>query len=353
MSTQKKGKSNADIQEKQGGNTFVPDVVLAEAGDTILFQFYPTNHSVIRAEYGYPCIPYEDTGVDKVGFFSGFKPVDAILTDPPTWTLLINDTDPVFYYCGAPGSCINYEMVGVINPNATTSLQHQKDLASQSSFMLLPGEPWPDEETDPFTTTTTSAAATSSATSPAGASSSAATSAGATSSHGHSGLSSGAIAGIAIGGAAVALAAAALLYLCGRQSARKSRNGDHPADPMQQTHQQGPFSPHPSMMQPPYLDPTKHLSMHSSVVGVGPALPGYMPHHNDPGVGVVQQPPLQGFPDFLNPGAGGHQSAPTGSSNGDATTPQSHSASPNQMYSVPAYTSGGGMGVGVGAPQNM
>lgn len=45
------------------------------------FDFYPQNHSVVRAEYKYPCIPYELTGVDKVGFFSGFEPVDAILPD--------------------------------------------------------------------------------------------------------------------------------------------------------------------------------------------------------------------------------------------------------------------------------
>ncbi len=43
------------------------------------FQFYPTNHSVVRAEYHSPCIPYELTGRDKVGFFSGYHPVDAIL----------------------------------------------------------------------------------------------------------------------------------------------------------------------------------------------------------------------------------------------------------------------------------
>ena len=35
---------------------------------------------------------------------------------PPTWNLTINDTEPIFLYCAAPGSCINYQMVGVINP---------------------------------------------------------------------------------------------------------------------------------------------------------------------------------------------------------------------------------------------
>ena len=35
---------------------------------------------------------------------------------PPTWNLTINDTNPAFLYCAAPGSCINYQMIGVINP---------------------------------------------------------------------------------------------------------------------------------------------------------------------------------------------------------------------------------------------
>ena len=43
------------------------------------FQFFPPNHSVARAEYGFPCIPYELTGTNKTGFFSGFHFVGQIL----------------------------------------------------------------------------------------------------------------------------------------------------------------------------------------------------------------------------------------------------------------------------------
>lgn len=45
------------------------------------FEFFPTNHSVARAEYQHPCVPYELSGEGKVGFFSGFKPIDAVLDD--------------------------------------------------------------------------------------------------------------------------------------------------------------------------------------------------------------------------------------------------------------------------------
>ncbi len=124
----------------QADHTFQPDVTQAEVGDYVEFQFYPTNHSVVRAAYKHPCVPLELVETDKVGVFSGFHPVDAILDSPPTWTVRINDTDPIFFYCSAPGSCINYGMVGVINPNASTSLEVQREGAEKSSFMLQPGQ---------------------------------------------------------------------------------------------------------------------------------------------------------------------------------------------------------------------
>lgn len=52
----------------------------------------------------------------KQGFFSGMIATDAVLADPPRFQVRINDTEPIFYYCSAPGSCIDWQMVGVINP---------------------------------------------------------------------------------------------------------------------------------------------------------------------------------------------------------------------------------------------
>lgn len=309
--------------EAQGGHTFVPDVTLAKIGDSIKFEFYPTNHSVVRAEYGFPCIPYEYTGVDKIGFYSGFRPVDAILDDPPAFYVKINDTNPIFFYCGAPGSCIDWQMVGVVNPNATTSLQNQKQLAKDSSFMLTPGQPWPAESEDPFTTTAAPTAAPSSTTAPAAGAS---TDAGTASSTHHSSLSAGAIAGIAIGGAAVALAAAVLLYICGRQSRRQtpiSQQEDRPGTGHATVHSMA-YNPH-GHIAGQYMDPAKHMSMHSSVMPLSPALPGYAPSY-DP----TMSPSLHhNYPmsDSLKPGMGS-----------DIAT--LHSTSPSPLYSTPAYPSG-------------
>ena len=117
-----------------------PDTTEAAIGDIIEFNFYPANHSIVRAEYGYPCIPYEMTGSNKQGFFAGFHPVDKVLDNPPKWSLKINDTEPIFFYCSAPGSCITYGMVGGINLNSSQSIDKQRTLAMDSSFMLNPGQ---------------------------------------------------------------------------------------------------------------------------------------------------------------------------------------------------------------------
>jgi hypothetical protein len=252
------------------------------------YQFYPQNHSVVRALYGYPCIPYEDTGVDRIGFFSGFMPVDTILPDPPSYTIRVNDTNPIFYYCSAPGSCITYGMVGAINPNGTESVAVQTQLAMNSTFMLEPGEAWPSEEKNPFSSTTSAAPTstqtpTSTSTVPTA---SATTSAAVAASSSSSKLSGGAIAGIAIGACAVALLAAALLFMCGRAS--RKRNSMPPPAPYPVSYID-PSGKHMSVMTHPYAPDQRGSSFYGrqSALYASPALPGYIPAH-DPGM----SPPL-------------------------------------------------------------
>jgi hypothetical protein len=43
--------------------------------------FYPDGHSVIRAEFGYPCYPYELVDIGRQGFYSGPQTVKAITSD--------------------------------------------------------------------------------------------------------------------------------------------------------------------------------------------------------------------------------------------------------------------------------
>lgn len=60
-----------------GKPVFEPEVIRAEIGELIQFQFYPVNHSVVRAAFDAPCVPIEDTEFANgtTGFYSGFMPV--------------------------------------------------------------------------------------------------------------------------------------------------------------------------------------------------------------------------------------------------------------------------------------
>ncbi|KFY65133.1 hypothetical protein V496_02799 [Pseudogymnoascus sp. VKM F-4515 (FW-2607)] len=186
------------------GLVFTPNTILANVKDVVEFRFYPQNHSVARAEYRHSCIPYEYTGVNKVGFWSDFQPVNVVLQDvrlpklmvlvctnslqPPQFSIVVNDTEPIFFYCSSPGACTQEGMVGVINPNSTQTLDVQLAYAENSTLMFSPGEGYPSETTTPATSPSSSSAPANSPIT----------------------LSSGAIAGIAIGGIAMILLIAVL-----------------------------------------------------------------------------------------------------------------------------------------------
>ncbi|KAJ4421390.1 hypothetical protein N0V82_003771 [Gnomoniopsis sp. IMI 355080] len=152
----------------------------------------------------------------------------------PTFQVLVNDTQPIFFYCAAPGSCLDHQMVGVINPNATFTYDIQLAYAENATYQMTPGEAFPSE-----TASSTSASSTT------GASSSTSTSSG---SH----LGGGAIAGITIGSAAVAVLAAALLYMCGRRGGmerapdKQVHHNMYNGPPMQEAqYANGPIGPGP------------------------------------------------------------------------------------------------------------
>lgn len=118
-------------------------------------------------------------------------------------------------------------MVGGINLNSSTPISNQIGLARKADYMLLPGQPFPNEDQQASlaslaakatTSTFTITATPSSESSPAASS----TSASADDNHDH-GLSAGATAGIAVGSAIAALAGAGLLFLLLRTRSLKKR----------------------------------------------------------------------------------------------------------------------------------
>lgn len=137
--------TNYIVAVGKADHKFTPDIIIAKPGDTVTFQFYPLNHSVVRMDPEYPCKPWEKIHKGG-GFWTGFQAMDTFMDPPPNSTITINDTKPLWYYCSAPGSCINFQMVMSINPdNSSFPIAKVKSLAGQASFSLSPGEPWPAE----------------------------------------------------------------------------------------------------------------------------------------------------------------------------------------------------------------
>lgn len=129
--------------------------------------------------------------------------VTAVLTPVQFsyFNITINDTAPIFFYCAAPGSCIDKHMVGAINANSTQTLALQIEAAERADYQLEVGDPVPNEATSTILNAPTSTPTHSSS--------------------GGSHLSGGAIAGIVVGGVAFLVVCAALFFYVGRSKSLK------------------------------------------------------------------------------------------------------------------------------------
>jgi len=85
---------------------YSPSNISANVGDTITFQFQVKNHTVTQSSFATPCRSLTLTSTSgQVGFDSGFMPVAAGSTTFPTYTITVNDTNPIWAYCRQAGHC--------------------------------------------------------------------------------------------------------------------------------------------------------------------------------------------------------------------------------------------------------
>ncbi|PQE27260.1 extracellular serine-rich protein [Rutstroemia sp. NJR-2017a WRK4] len=279
------------------GLNYSPNKLTANVGDIIEFRFYPQNHSVARAEYKQACIPYEDTGAGKVGFWSGFEPIAIVSNNPPIFNLLINDTEPIFFYCSSPGACME-GMIGVINENATQTLDVQLEYALNATLEFSPNEYFPKEVAK-----TTEA-------------------------HSHKTLSGGAIAGIVIGGVAVLALAAAVIYMCGRHRTMKEIV-KNPANPQSNN----PMNHHSYMSEPAMSEAHYPNKLSPGLAGMDGASGRFSPHngggypHTETDSFRSRSPPVEEMGMVRN---GQYQSVHSGSQLGSPGFP-----SPSWSYDTP------------------
>ncbi|KAG5925031.1 hypothetical protein E4U42_004482 [Claviceps africana] len=113
---------------------FFPDKVQARPGSMVQFQFRAGNHTVTQSTFDKPCVPISSVNASVRGIFSSFQPVAASRDTGmiPVFTVLINDTRPVWLYCSQVPHC-QMGMAMVINENtaanATRSLENYVKLA--------------------------------------------------------------------------------------------------------------------------------------------------------------------------------------------------------------------------------
>jgi len=120
-----------DIQVGGAGGvlTFSPEAIAADPGDQVVYHFNPKNHTVTQSSFAGPCT-HKDGGFD-----SGFRPVgaDVAVADRPTYTVTVNDTQPIWVFCNQARDTANSHcgagMVHAINcgadgaPNSFTNFK--------------------------------------------------------------------------------------------------------------------------------------------------------------------------------------------------------------------------------------
>ncbi|KKZ61582.1 hypothetical protein EMCG_00565 [[Emmonsia] crescens] len=99
------------VGSAEGSQRFYPDSLTVEPGSMVQFQFHPANHSVAQSTFEDPCAFIGG----ETGIRSGFLAVSPDSPDMPVFTIMVNDSNPVWLFCGQTNHCQN-GMVMVINP---------------------------------------------------------------------------------------------------------------------------------------------------------------------------------------------------------------------------------------------
>ncbi|KZT73990.1 hypothetical protein DAEQUDRAFT_702111 [Daedalea quercina L-15889] len=83
-----------------GKLAYQPSNITAAVGDIVTFLFIQGNHTVTQSSFSYPCSSLAETSTSgQTGFDSDFMPVANGTSNYPTFTIDVNNTDPIWVYC--------------------------------------------------------------------------------------------------------------------------------------------------------------------------------------------------------------------------------------------------------------
>lgn len=111
---------------------FSPNNFNANPGDTVEFQFFGSQHSVAQGQFPSPCSPANGSA-----FFSGLISTTGSGPNANVWTVKINDTNPIYFYCTVPTHCES-GMVGAINAPVGQSLASYQAAAMNVANTVAP-----------------------------------------------------------------------------------------------------------------------------------------------------------------------------------------------------------------------
>jgi len=116
------------VAPTQGVLRYVPFTTNANVGDTVAFMWGANNHTVTQSSELAICNKTANASFASGEQNQGFE-----------MTVLVNDTNPVFYYCGTATHC-EKGMFGIINPPSTTNANNSvagmmSDIVSNSSTL--------------------------------------------------------------------------------------------------------------------------------------------------------------------------------------------------------------------------
>ncbi|KAK2751069.1 hypothetical protein FQN57_000144 [Myotisia sp. PD_48] len=133
---------------------YFPDNVKAEPGSVVEFQFFPRNHTVTQSSFDKPCQPINKFFPDIPGIKSGFVPVAPGAVERPVFRVTVNDTKPIWIYCGQTPHC-SKGMVMAINAPETG----EKTLEAFRNLALQFNPDAPSSSHDPSSSSTITSAA--------------------------------------------------------------------------------------------------------------------------------------------------------------------------------------------------
>ncbi|KAI8716793.1 hypothetical protein NCS52_00973700 [Fusarium sp. LHS14.1] len=106
--------ANHKVEVGKGGLNYNPNTIKAAKGDIIEFHF-DSMHTVVAGDFNKPCTP-----AASGGFYSGDLPAKG----NSFFSITVNNTDPIFFYCAIEGHC-QAGMAGVINQGSDTLKEYQ------------------------------------------------------------------------------------------------------------------------------------------------------------------------------------------------------------------------------------